>query len=850
LTIAFQNDCQEKLFEAVLANLGGLGYTGGLLQRQYSFVDWFQSSNPERIVPAAAFGQTPQSYDSACFAVLLSNGRFGEELVGDCRALGAPYAFEVRQDRVVKWRVGRDLGSSKEVLCIEPSQLDRVFKQHQQDWAGVDVLRSKGIGFKLGPRQLDFIDLGLIPALEHQISTKLDRLFREIVQDSIKLLSRDNRNNPDSLRSIYRLIFRFLAGKVLHDRGIKPFRNFDDQTKRTEILRAVENHYGEPLPAPTNTRLLDFIAASIWSKLDFRNLSVEVLAYIYENTLVDADARHRLGTHSTPHSVARYIAHQIPFEKLAVDERKIMEPFCGHGVFLVAALQRLRELLPASMDAQERHNYFVRMLQGFEIDGFALEVSRLCLMLADFPNHNGWKLKNQDTFLSKNLGASLRDCRVVLSNPPFEDFTPEEKALYPVNTSVHKPVEFLNRVLGNLPSDGMLGVVLPRQFVDGRGYRDVREKLSKRFESTDLVALPEGIFENSDAESVLLIATDPRNNSDERRFRIVFTEVAERDRDRFLSEYRFTRRAEAVRLASSVRESLNVVRFEEIWDRLKYFPVLQKSADIHRGLEWQAPFDAARYVSSTQKPGFRAGLYRAQDLYAFSLPHHVYLNTQEKHRRGGAFGLPWEKPKTFVNARRISRGPWKMAAFGDTSGLTGSQNFHALWPLFPWTPNTLAAVLNGPLANAFVDSFESARDIRIQTLQSLPMPQFGSQEISVLEGLVQAYQRIVDVKSAGFLNQIDEVRARAALLAVDAFVLKSYQLPPRMERQLLDAFQGVARPVPFGFTEYFQEGFASNIPLWMYLTPEYAKCSSQFLLAHIPQITDPVLVEALEEVAN
>jgi hypothetical protein len=149
-----------------------------------------------------------------------------------------------------------------------------------------------------------------------------------------------------------------------------------------------------------------------------------------------------------------------------------------------------------------------------------------------------------------------------------------------------------------------------------------------------------------------------------------------------------------------------------------------------------------------------------------------------------------------------------------------------------------------------VDSFESARDIRIQTLQSLPIPQFGSQEVSVLEGLVQAYQRIVDVKSAGFLNQIDEVRARAALLAVDAFVLKGYQLPPRMERQLLDAFQGVVRPVPFGFTEYFQEGFAPNIPLWMYLTPEYAKCSSQFLLTHIPQITDPALVEALEEVAN
>ena len=33
------------------------------------------------------------------------------------------------------------------------------------------------------------------------------------------------------------------------------------------------------------------IAANLWSRIDFRNLSVEVLAYIYENTLVDAVSR-------------------------------------------------------------------------------------------------------------------------------------------------------------------------------------------------------------------------------------------------------------------------------------------------------------------------------------------------------------------------------------------------------------------------------------------------------------------------------------------------------------------------------------------------------------------------------
>ena len=42
------------------------------------------------MIPAAAFGRIPQSYDSACFAILIANGKSGADLVNDCRALGAP----------------------------------------------------------------------------------------------------------------------------------------------------------------------------------------------------------------------------------------------------------------------------------------------------------------------------------------------------------------------------------------------------------------------------------------------------------------------------------------------------------------------------------------------------------------------------------------------------------------------------------------------------------------------------------------------------------------------------------------------------------------------------------------
>ena len=668
MNVHFKSDQQAALFNAVLRNLQSLGYRDELLQTDYTFVDWFEPNNPERVVPAAAFGQTPQSYDSACFAIVLSNGSCGLPLVGQCRALGAPYAFEVREDVVVNWRVGRDPSHSKELLRISPDAIDRVFRDQQEKWTGADVLRTKGISFKLGPRQLDFIDLGLIPAIEQQVSLKLDRILQEVVRDAVALLKRSQQNNPDALRGVYRLIFRFLAGKVLHDREVTPFRDFDEHTSRAAILDAVAKYYGEQ-PLPSNPLLQELVASSIWTQLDFRNLSVEVLAYIYENTFVGDEAREKLGTHGTPHAVARYLVHQIPFERFAENDRYTLEPFCGHGVFLVAALQRLRELLPSGMDAKERHKYFVRMLSGFEIDQFALEVSRLCLMLADFPNHNGWKLTEGDIFESTVFSAGVKHSRILLSNPPFEDFSDLERQRYSNLSSPHKPVELLNRIFKELPADGVLGLVLPSRFLDDHAYAKSREALATRFQSVQIVSLPDGVFEKSDMETVLVIATEPRSDRAS-TLTVSFTQVAEKDRTAFLREYAFTRRDEAQRTVEEARNTLNVVFLRDLWARISRLDCLGRFADIHKGIEWVTSSDPQRYISPTPKRGFRTGIHSAQNMLAFEKPAIKYLCFQPEYpRRPLGFALPWDKPKVFVNAVRISRGVWKIAAFSDSAGL-------------------------------------------------------------------------------------------------------------------------------------------------------------------------------------
>ena len=837
----FSSIGQERLFDAVVENLGQLGYTNELLQKQYSFVDYFEPTRPERIVPVAAFGQTPQSYDSACIAVLVPNGVSGVNLVHQCRALGAPIAFEVRDDAVVNWRVGRDLGRSKELLRIGPGQIDQVFENRRSDWSAQDVLRRKGIAFALGPRQLDFIDLGLIPAIEIQIKQKLDRLLREVVADALKLLGK-KAHSPEELKGVYRLIFRFLASKILHDRGVNHFRRFSASTPRVQILDAVAKHYGEETTVPSHQGLQDLVASSIWTELDFRNLSVEVLAYVYEHTFVADEARKNLGTHGTPPSVARYIVHQLPFERFAEDRRKTVEPFCGHGVFLVAALQRLRELLPATVDAKERHKYFVRMLQGFEIDRFALEVARLCLMLADFPNSNGWKLREGDLLTSQKFADTLASTRIVISNPPFEDFTEAEKLTHPSLTSVHKPVELLNRLFEGLPADAVLGLVLPSRFLDGSGYSDARETMARRFQSIQIVSLPDGIFENSDMETVLLLGTEPRNDP-ARKLRIGFTHVAEKDRSAFLNEYGFTWRDEAQRTAADARVSLNVVALRELWERLGSSERLGNFVKIHKGVEWITS-DTEDRVSDVPKKDFRLGVYSADGLLAFEQPKTRYSYFHRDRRRPrapGGFDLPWDEPKVFVNVARISRGPWRIAAFADPSDLIANKRFFAVWPTRPWTLNAIAGFLNGAIANAYVAAHDLQRDVRIRTLKNIPLPAWTDADIKTLGRLVSEYGRV---------GGHDGKRAKEALLAIDAFILKGYDLPPRVERELLNLFSGIQRPVPFEFVEYFPEEFTSNIPLWMFLSADYKKCTAKNLLRQIPAITDPALIAAFDEVAQ
>lgn len=839
---------QQSVFNAVLTCIERLGYRGPLLHRDYQFTDWFENGTQPATIAAAAFGRMPADYDSACIGVFLTAP--GGSPIG-YRALGAPFAVEVQDDGILPWFVGHEAGTTRPAgNRIPAAAMERFFRTIQNKWSPPEVLRAKHIGKPVGPTEIDWVDRGLIPALEREISTKLDRLLREALAAGQKA-HRQSTGRAVETEALYRLVFRLVAAKVFHDRRVAGFVQLDANEDAGQVLEKVCNFYRESHNHVTDRATQDAVAAALWTKLGFQNLSVDALALIAEDTLVDDDLRKKHGIHSTPRSIARYVVEHLPIGSIPEADRIVVEPCSGHGVFLVAALKRLRDLLGPGWTDQERHRYFIQRLLGFERDAFAREVNKLCLTLADFPNPNGWRLEEADVFTSHQFTAALGGARIVLCNPPFEDFKKAEKAKYGTSVGTSKPHDVLERVIRHSHKDACFGFVLPRAFVDGQSYREVRRKLAERFGSIDLVALPDKVFRHAEVETVLLLAHSPEPHD---RTRVHFSEVLKPQLPRFLDSGAVGRTdAKEFSTVESETTGFHVPIMQEIWEHLAHLPKLASIAEIHRGVEWIAPFgDGSNYLSKVARPGWLRGLWNVERGFeSFSPPEVCWLNPNPKFTRGGAWSLPWNSPKVIANAATKSRTSWRLCAAPEFTGLVCTQSFTCLWPKQGWGVKAVSALLNSPVFSAFAASREGKRHVRVMTLNDSPIPPLSPSDVVVLEGLVDDYMAALNEQPEVRLELWGkgdwQQRAKKILLLMDALILKGYGLPPWLERRLLDFFRSERRPVAFDFGDYFPADFTASLPLWRYISSSFQASRSDLILPYVPRLNDPSVTEALED---
>ncbi len=802
-------------------------YLLGCQYRRSQLVPNIELTNGQRFqVPLAAFAHHPYDSRSACIAVF--DDTFDPEYaVKASRSLGAPVVFSCLPDQVLFWKQGVAGPQLQEQIPI--AKLPDFFKRYSNELAPDAIYRAKTWGRFDTQYQLSFVDIGLMPLVEEEAGKKLAELIqRVVVQAKARLGWREI--SSEQGQWLLKSNFWLLAAKILKDKDVPAFATLDLEDL-DNVYDCVANHYGSETPVAIGSKqqrtALREVAKEISRFSHLGIVSTEALAHLYENALITKETRIELGTHSTPGYLVDYIVGKLTpwIKEMPADQRNVFEPACGHGAFLLAAMRLLSELEPVSnYSPSKRHQYLQHRLHGNDRDTFALEIARLSLTLADVPNRNGWDLKPANIFKNDVLTNYASKANIVLANPPFGDFKPDERRLLTEQLAppryVNKAAEVLGKITSAMKPGAVFGVVLPQGFLHDENVASLRESLLANFEINEICLLPDKVFNLSDVESVLILG-QRLQLSPAKIKPILYRRIREADAEAFKKSYASTydKSLAPYHFAVAANRSFFVPELEDMWNYCSKLPTFSEIAEIGKGFQFRAESNLPEGVireSKTRQPSFREGFARFQkSLLTHELPKITWFNLNEAVILRGGPGVNENIPQIILNYAPVSRGPWRLKAFLDQKGHPVSSRFLVVRPRkSEWPLEVIWGLCNSPLANAYSYAFSSKRDVLAGVMREMPIPKASPSDLSQLVKAVRRYFTAVQKIDSEYLLPEEAERLKVLHWRIDAEVLRLYNLPKHLEKQILELFTGERRRgVPFEQTEYLPKSFTESLTL-------------------------------------
>ena len=209
-------------------------------------------------------------------------------------------------------------------------------------------------------------------------------------------------------------------------------------------------------------------------------------------------------------------------------------------------------------------------------------------------------------------------------------------------------------------------------------------------------------------------------------------------------------------------------------------------------------------------------------------------------------------PQILLNYVPVSRGPWRLKAILDRAGHPVTSRFITVRPRSQtWSLEYLWAILNSPVANAFAYTHSGKRDNLVGMIRELPVPNAGEPDVKRVGGFVAEYLAAVAENHRTLNAPVNTDIARRLMLQVDAEVLRLYDLPPRLERQVLDLFAGWERQgVPFVLDRYYPNDYEPCFPLYEYLSSAYAASTAGYLRNQTEPKMPAEMLHALRDAAQ
>jgi len=786
-------------------------------------------------------------------------------MANECRNIGAPVLF-ICCKKELQWWALKSSGVVREDT-IPAAKVSNFFIKHKEDFSPESIYRAKNLSRVHSKYQLNFVDKGLMPVLEHEMGERLADLVKNTLRtldEKLGIPQLDTQLN----RWMFQSVFWLLGAKILQDKYVDRFirLNLEDVPA---VLERVNRHYGKKDGLAFRTkreqRALEAAASVVKQFSSLSNMTIESLAHVYETTLIDKETRKAWGIHATPSYLVDYIVLQLSdwIKDIPQENRHVLEPTCGHAPFLTSALRLLRGMYKG--DKAKLHKYLNSHLVGVEQDLFAREIARLSLTLADVPNPNGWQLKECDVFEGDILTKLAKKSTILLCNPPFEGFR-EKKAKYTKKGNHleydNKTAEVLWRTLPHMPVDSVFGVVVPRGLLENRNSASLRELLVKDFELREICVLPDKVFEFGDMESSIILGQ--RRVSKKISNITKFVRVREKDINLFQDCYKApTENVQQSSFLSSDRYNFYIPELGEVWDYCQRFNRLEMLVDVGKtgkGLEYKSKcpkgkkYDDKKHLPPNAKTKSKhrfKGSVKGYDkaggkVKLTETPELIWINVDDETLRRVGQGKTTGKPRIILNSAPVGRGPWRLESQIDDRGRAITSSFIAIQPISDgWSLEVLWAVLNSPLANAYIYCHANKWLVGVNRILKLPIPSVSSKDLCHLQNLVKDYFAL-DVSQGEIMQpEVAPKELERRMLAIDAEVMRLYDLPPKLEWQLLNLFDGYNRKgVDFDFYRYYPEGFEAYIPLHIFISEKFQNSTVENVKKWVEENKTPEVIEA------
>jgi len=275
------------------------------------------------------------------------------------------------------------------------------------------------------------------------------------------------------------------------------------------------------------------------SEYDFKNISSDILGKIYQYH-ISKEEKKSLGQFYTPEWIINFIVKRIPI----THKKKILDPACGSGGFLIRVYDKLKKDYEKNGIKKGAHSLILKdNIFGFDINPFAVQLTATNLVMKDLSSKTNsmnilerdslsdplrtWTKSSKINLNREDVQIKLRESLpkkydIIVGNPPYfvmklDDIKkkyPNEDYAAVATGKTNIASLFLKKYIDDLEDGGYLGFVIPKSLAYVEPWKATRKFILDNCQILSIFDLRQA-FEEVKLEEIVIILKKTKSDKND-----------------------------------------------------------------------------------------------------------------------------------------------------------------------------------------------------------------------------------------------------------------------------------------------------------------------------------------------